>query len=433
MTTEHIGHMAKPFTVAIVGGGIGGIALAIGLLRRGIHFQVYEAARAHAEVGAGVAFGPNSIQAMELIDPAMKAIFDRLATKNEAPEEKETWINFRNGFDTLDEIAKVRTTDKRKTGLSSVHRAHFLNEIAKLVPSETIHFGKKLLALGPGQQDNFQMLFEDGSTAAAGVVIGCDGIRSRVRQLLLGKASNIEDCIFTSKYAFRGLVPMATAKSAIGDKLAGNCQMYLGPGKSVLTYPINAGETMNVVAFVTKEDGVWEESDWVLPDKRDELLAAFADWQPQVQNILQMMDKPAIWALFEHAPAPYYFQNRVAILGDAAHASTPHQGAGAGQALEDALIMCELLADDRIESMQDIPKAFRAYDAVRRPRSQRVVSTSRAAGQLYGFQSLEGGKVAELRENLLQRYRWIWEHDMMKQVEQARGYLAGRSEAVACL
>ncbi|KAL8821913.1 MAG: hypothetical protein Q9223_000143 [Gallowayella weberi] len=427
MIPEHMEHTAKPFTVAIVGGGIGGIVLAIGLLRRGIHFHVYEAARAHAEVGAGVAFGPNSIQAMELIDPAIKTIFDRLATKNEAPEEKETWINFRSGFDTLDEIAKVRTTDKRKTGLSSVHRAHFLNEIAKLVPSETIHFGKKLLALGPGQQGNFQMLFEDGSTAAAEVVIGCDGIRSRVRQLLLGKASTIEDCVFTSKYAFRGLVPMAAAKSVIGDTLAGNCQMYLGPGKSVLTYPINAGETMNVVAFVSREDGVWEESNWVRPDQRDELLAAFADWQPQ------MMDKPASWALFEHAPAPYYSQGRVAILGDAAHASTPHQGAGAGQALEDALIMCELLADDGIKSIHDIPKAFQAYDAVRRPRSQRVVSTSRAAGQLYNFQSLEWGKFAELRENLLQRYRWIWEHDMREQVEQARGYLPGRREAVTCL
>ncbi|KAL8677088.1 MAG: hypothetical protein Q9186_006447 [Xanthomendoza sp. 1 TL-2023] len=433
MDTRPVEHIAKSFTVAIVGGGIGGIALAIGLLRRGVHFQIYEAAHAHAEVGAGLAFGPNSIQAMELIDPAMKAVFNRLATKNEAAEEKETWINFRHGFDTLDEIAKVRTTDKRKTGLSSVHRAHFLNEIAKLVPANTIHFGKKLSTLEPGQQSNFHMLFEDGSMAAADVVIGCDGIRSRVRQLLLGKASPIEDCIFTSKYAFRGLVPMAKAKSVIGDKLAGNCQMYLGPGRSVLTYPINAGETMNVVAFATKENGVWEDSDWVLPDKRDELLAAFADWQPEVQNILKMMENPATWALFDHAPAPYYFQGRVAILGDAAHASTPHQGAGAGQALEDALIMCELLAENGIESMQDIPKAFQAYDAVRRPRSQRVVSTSRVAGELYGFQSLEGGGLVELRQNLLERYRWIWEYDMMEQIEQARGYLARTSEAIPCL
>lgn len=77
------------------------------------------------------------------------------------------------------------------------------------------------------------------------------------------------------------------------------------------------------------------------------------------------MKEPAIWALFDHAPAPTYYEGRVAILGDAAHASTPHQGAGAGQALEDALIMCELLADNAVQSIRDIPKALEAYDAVR--------------------------------------------------------------------
>ncbi|KAL8735375.1 MAG: hypothetical protein Q9166_000920 [cf. Caloplaca sp. 2 TL-2023] len=433
MTADDIEPAAKPFTVAIVGGGIGGIALAIGLLHRGINFQVYEAARVHAEIGAGIAFGPNSIQAMQLIDPAMRAIFDRLSTKNEAPEEEETWINFRNGFDNLDEIAKVRTTDKGKTGLSSVHRANFLNAIARLVPSNAIHFGKKLSTLESRPDDTFQLLFEDGSTATADLAIGCDGIRSRVRQLLLGKVSPTEDCMFTSKYAFRGLVPMSKAKSVIRAELAGNSQMYLGPGRSVLTYPINGGETMNVVAFATKVNGKWEDKDWVLPNKRDELLSAFADWHPQVQDILKMMNEPAIWALFDHAPAPYYFQGRMAILGDAAHASTPHQGAGAGQALEDALVMCELLADDRVQSTQDIPLAFQAYDAVRRPRSQRVVSTSRVAGELYGFQGPDGDKLMEVRENLLGRYRWIWEHDMMDQVEQARGYLGRSTEVVACL
>lgn len=286
MTADHIEAAAKPFTVAIVGGGIGGIALAIGLLHRGIKFQVYEAARAHAEIGAGIAFGPNSIRAMQVINPTMKTIFDRLATKNETPEEEETWINFRNGFDNLDEIAKVRTTDERKTGLSSVHRANFLNAIARLVPSNAIHFGKKLSTLESGPHGNYQLLFEDRSLATADLVIGCDGIRSRVRQLILGKSSPTEDCVFTSKYAFRGLVPMPDARSVIGDQLAGNSQMYLGPGRSVLTYPINGGETMNVIAFASKDNGKWEEDDWVLPNKRNELLAAFADWHPQVQRIL---------------------------------------------------------------------------------------------------------------------------------------------------
>ncbi|KAL8929287.1 MAG: hypothetical protein Q9208_001370 [Pyrenodesmia sp. 3 TL-2023] len=432
MTADPFGYVQKPFNVAIIGGGIGGIALAIGLLHRGIPFHVYEAARAHAEIGAGIAFGPNSIQAMQLIDPALKAVFEELATKNEAPEEEETWINFRNGFNGLDEVAKVRTTDKRKTGLSSVHRARFLNEIAKLVPPTCVSFGKRLSTINTGQHGIFHLLFEDGSLAEADTIIGCDGIRSRVRQLLLEKQSPIEDCTFAGKYAFRGLVPMATAKSILGAKMAGNSQMYLGPEGSILTYPINGGETMNVIAFQTKADGKWEHSDWVLPNKRDEMLAAFADWDPHVHDILKMVEGPAIWALFDHAPAPCFFRGRIAIAGDAAHASTPHQGAGAGQALEDALVLSELLADDRIRFAHDVPRAFHAYDVVRRPRSQRVVTTSREAGELYNFQSSEGNNLEAVRNNLLGRYRWIWEHDMMDQLEQARSYLP-RTEAVASL
>lgn len=288
MTPDRFDFAQKPFDVAIIGGGIGGIALAISLLHRGIRFHVYEAARAHAEIGAGIAFGPNSISAMQLIDPALKAVFEQLATKNEAPEEEETWINFRNGFNDLDEIAKVRTTDKRKTGLSSVHRAHFLKEIAKLVPSTSVSFGKRLSTISTRQNGTFHLLFEDGSMAEADAIIGYDGIRSRVRQLLLEKATSIEDCTFSGKYAFRGLVPMTMAKAILGDELAGNSQMYLGPGGSILTYPIDGGETMNVVAFQTKENGKWEDDDWVLPNKRDEMLAAFANWEPHVHDILKV-------------------------------------------------------------------------------------------------------------------------------------------------
>jgi salicylate hydroxylase len=137
-----------------------------------------------------------------------------------------------------------------------------------------------------------------------------------------------------------------------------------------------------------------------------------------------MMDDPVVWALFDHRPAPSYYAGNVAILGDAAHASTPHQGAGAGQALEDAFILSNLLADPRIQSASDIPKAFKAYDATRRPRSQKVVTTSRAAGQIYGFEGPDGADVQKIGENLLQRQRWIWEENMDEQLQKAQDLLA---------
>ena len=137
-----------------------------------------------------------------------------------------------------------------------------------------------------------------------------------------------------------------------------------------------------------------------------------------------MMDDPDLWALFDHRPAPTYCKGRVAIMGDAAHTSTPHQGAGAGQALEDAFIISILLADERVRSASDIPAAFQAYDAIRRPRSQKVVSTSRTAGEMYAFRGPAGDDLEKVREELLSRYRWIWDVDMILEANKARVALA---------
>ena len=131
----------------------------------------------------------------------------------------------------------------------------------------------------------------------------------------------------------------------------------------------------------------------------------------------KLMEDPDMWALFDMQPAPTYYAGRVVLLGDAAHASTPHQGAGAGQALEDAFILTVLLGDEKTRSAGAIPAA------VRRPRSQKVVSTSRAAGATYALQGQALDNLEMIGEELLQRYQWIWAEDMNVQAECARGYL----------
>jgi salicylate hydroxylase len=135
------------------------------------------------------------------------------------------------------------------------------------------------------------------------------------------------------------------------------------------------------------------------------------------------MEEPDMWALFDMLPAPTYCAGKVVLLGDAAHASTPHQGAGAGQALEDAFILSALLGDVKTRTAEDIPAAFMAYDAVRRPRSQKVVSTSRSAGAAYAMQGQALDNLELLGEELLHRYEWIWAEDMKAQAEHARQLL----------
>ena len=131
---------------------------------------------------------------------------------------------------------------------------------------------------------------------------------------------------------------------------------------------------MNVVAFRHKFDGKWLNDQWVLPTKKEDMLSDFAGWGSSAKSILSLMEKPDVWALFDHPPAPTYAKGRFAILGDAAHASTPHQGAGAGQAIEDVFVLSNLLG--RTKEVKDVERALYAYDQVRRPRSQRVVTTS---------------------------------------------------------
>ncbi|EHK97606.1 putative Salicylate hydroxylase [Glarea lozoyensis 74030] len=374
-----------------------------------------------------MAFGPNAIRSMELIDPAIRKAFNTRATKNGAKEDEATWINFRCGLGEPDLIAKVQTTDHDKTGLSSVHRAHFIDELADLLPEEIAHFGKRLVGLATLDSGKMQLAFEDDTTAHADAVVGCDGVRSRVRQFLLDTKSPLEDLTFSGKYAYRGLISMGMAKEALGEYLSGNSQMYLGPEGHILTYPIAHGKVMNVIAF-KNQDTPWEHESWVVKNQGDAFKRDFEGWGKPVQSILQLLDSPDQWALFDHQPARTYCQGRVAILGDAAHASTPHQGAGAGQAIEDALILGRLLGDVQTQGASDIPAAFRAYDAVRRPRSQKVVTTSRAAGLTYAFQGPDGGDVAGIQEELLQRFQWIWEEDMESQLAQATTMLRGERQ-----
>ena len=145
------------------------------------------------------------------------------------------------------------------------------------------------------------------------------------------------------------------------------------------------------------------------------------------------MPNSSKWALFEHPHISTYSCSRVAILGDAAHASTPHQGAGAGQAIEDAHVLAELLSDHCVRSPDDVATAFKAYDEVRRPRSQRVVTTSKEAAYLLCL-CLDGVGDDEnkLRETFNQRLGWLWDLDVPRQAEVAREKMVQKMRGLSC-
>lgn len=128
--------------------------------------------------------------------------------------------------------------------------------------------------------------------------------------------------------------------------------------------------------------------------------------------------EPVRWALFHHFDTPTYFSSGVALVGDVAHASTPHQGSGAGQCFEDIAVLSHLLT--LVTSKADLDIAFETYDALCRPRGQQIVHTSDEAGRIFNFRHPElGSDIAAIVPNIQTRFSWIWEHDLQVDIKKA--------------
>ncbi|ERF76632.1 hypothetical protein EPUS_04452 [Endocarpon pusillum Z07020] len=381
----------KPFSIAIVGGGIGGLCLAVALVHHNVRVHVYEAAPAFSEIGAGVGLGPNARAARPGHLGRLRAVPDdefRVARG----AGKVFQFSLRDG-----------EAEQRRSGRGGA-----------------ASFDKRLVGIEDEGEEGVVLKFSDGTLAIHDAVVGCDGIKSQVRKLLLGEGNKASEPVFSGHYCYRGLVPADKAIEILGEDLATNSQMYLGNHAHVLTTLIEQGKVVNVVGYRTKEDKRWNDSAWVKPTTKEEMLAEFDGWSKPVKSILGLIEKVDMWALFDHLPvATYHRKGKICLLGDSAHASTPHHGAGAGMAVEDALILSKLLAS--INSAGELESVFSAYDAVRRPRSQRLVASSRKVGDVYNFEDAAiGDNMEAVREYLQHAWEWIWNENLDRQLENAQ-------------
>jgi salicylate hydroxylase len=150
----------------------------------------------------------------------------------------------------------------------------------------------------------------------------------------------------------------------------------------------------------------------------------FGGWSTHVKNILSQMQKPNIWAIFNHPPAPFYNRGRVCLLGDAAHASSPHCGAGAGMAIEDAYVLSGLVGEEGIEG--NFEAVFKAFDAVRRERTQKLVRHSKEQAEIYEFEKVDVGNPddkEQIQKLLLDRMDWIWNEDLPAEMKLGKELL----------
>ncbi|KZM28420.1 Salicylate 1-monooxygenase [Ascochyta rabiei] len=424
------------FPIAIIGGGLGGLALAIGLLKHGIHVQIYEAAAEFSEIGAGVAFGINSITALHLIDPKLLEGYKKHATFNADHHRSNTFMSFRWGTDE-------RSHDGNKAGdvmwdlddswqperaesfgvrtRSCIHRARLLAELVALLPSDVTSFNKSFVAADKQNDGLLRLQFTDGTTALASALIGCDGIKSKVRELVCGSHTRAS---YAGEVAYRAMVPRVDAEKALGADHAFNGTIYCGYGGYIVTYPVDNCDFVNMVA-IPHDPGkatVWSQDEWTVPATTDEIRQRFEGWYPPLIDVICDYSMPNKWALFDLQHDALYYRDNICLLGDSAHATTPHLGAGAGMAMEDAYLLGNLIA--LVGSVAHVENAFRAYDAVRRPRTQGCIEKSRKAAMAMDFLVPEPvDDTTALKRALEASYRWLWHEDLEAQFIKAKNLL----------
>ncbi|KAH8646570.1 putative salicylate hydroxylase [Tricladium varicosporioides] len=310
--------------------------------------------------------------------------------------------------------------------------AGFLAKLVELIPKKVkVCFGKRIIDVAVDEDDESAKLrvrFEDQTDTIVDGVIGCDGIRSACRRILLGDEEPASTAVYSGKYAYRKVVDMKKAIQAIGNEVE-NRQMYLGHGGHLLTFPIRGGKALNMVAFKDADKARWTQRQWVVPSSREAILKDFAGFGEKPHKLLEA--NPEKWALFDTLPAPTYAKDAFCILGDAAHATTPHLGAGAGFAIEDVHLLSGLLTPELIKSPADLKYAFRVFDETRRPRCRDLIAKSRKQGQLLDLQKKGGGEITEdeLRRCVTINQKWVWEVDLSGMLERAKVLMKSCKEA----
>lgn len=422
---------SKDFSVAIVGGGIGGLTLAIGLHSRSIPVHIFESAPRFSEIGAGIAIGPNAQSALRHL-----GLYDDFLKFADFPSRN---LFFQWRLAEGEEQRLLSETICKKYGMASIHRAELLETFIKKVPEEICSFGKRVKSITQSTGGRVEIAFEDGSTHQADLVIGCDGIHSRVRGALdpatagPSAVSGSDTLVWSGSWAYRGLIPRERFVSALGkDKgefYADTAQMMLARDSHLLIFPIQGGRTVNLVAFKTDRTH-WPDrtpfpkgQPWIQETSKQAMLDDFSSYSSDLQKMLGCIEKPSKWALHQVVPSLTSFVNRrVIVTGDAAHGGVPHQGAMAGQAIEDALFLSNLLSHAKVNN-GNLVKALKVYDVIRVPRANRVLETSLEAGDTYEFRGVGADDPQKLGEHLVERFDHIWDYDLDEERERMNRWI----------
>jgi salicylate hydroxylase len=382
--------------IAIIGGGIGGLSAALHLLKAGLDVHVYEQSPRIGEIGAGIQISPNASRL--LIRLGLKPALDAAGVRPLAVHQRR-WDDGR----TL-QRAPVGPEVEATFGAPyyHFHRGDLAELLGAAVPAERVHVGHKLVGLEP-RGEKIVARFESGASAEADLLVGADGIHSRVRHLTFGPSSPR----FTGCVAWRGLVPAERIKH-LGIEVASH--NWMGPDGHVVHYWVAGGRLMNVVCVV--EHGTWTSESWT--DKGDvaEVLARYDGWHPIVRGLIEAFPETFIWALHDRAALPRWSDGRITLLGDACHPMLPMMAQGAAQSIEDGATLAALLT-----AMQgDVPGVLARYEELRKPRATRLQEASAANRTRFHLhdgpeQQKRDAAMATSGDRSIANIGWLYMHD----------------------
>lgn len=385
----------KRIHVAVVGGGMGGLAAAVALRHRGLSVAVYEQSAQLREVGAGVFIYPNSLRQMERM--GLGAALARVGAKVGAGSE----------YYRMDGsvVGKILTTDSSGwNGMYGMHRADILKVLADALPAGVIHTGHRCIGFSQDAA-GAHLAFENGKVAHADVVIAADGINS-VLQKYVVEPSLPE---YAGCRAYRGLLPA----HQLPEWRPEAHQVWMGDGKHFMVFPVRGGELLNYVGFVPTASQTAES--WSAVGDRDELAASFAGWDARVTYLLRKVETCFWWGLYDRKPLANWVNGRLALLGDAAHPMLPHLGQGANQAIEDGTALAVILQACAQDASFPLEDALKKYQELRQPRTSLVQAEARKNGLRYDSKYADLAQRDQEIANSAQLRRSLYDYDIEKE------------------
>lgn len=392
--------MSKP-SIIIAGGGIGGMAAALSLLRRGYPVRVYEQARELGEVGAGVQISPNGSRALDAL-----GVFETLRNASCAPARKEfrlwntgrSWPMFDLGPMAIEKYGYPYLTVYRPDLLQT------LIDAVTAIDPDAIRLGAQVS--GASATDEGAVLeFADGTRAEGDVLIGADGVKSAVRNALFGD----DETNFTGMIAWRAVIPMERLPERMREMVGWT---WIGPGGHLVNYPLRGGKLMNMIGTIERDD--WQIESWNIEGDIEECARDFSGWHEDVQTLIRAAPRVMKWAFMERPPRQQWSTGRASLLGDAAHATLPFLAQGAVMSIEDGVILGRCL-----DAYADPVVALKKYEDARVERTSKMVRGAKENTARFHESALatEEGALKYMesewsRDPITDRYDWLYRYDV---------------------